>query len=220
MDDGAFAACNASVSYDNLALGAHAFSVRARDRAGNTGSAVVASWTIVSPPDTTPPTATIVSAVESGGGITFAFTSSEAGSTFACALDGGAFELCTSPRAYAAVAPGSHTFAVRATDAAGNTGAAATHSWTVAQPLPDLVITALTETSFTVTNTGTAAAGPFVVSVTLIGTFSFAGLAPHESATRTWSACRRGTLNAVADRGRTVTESNEANNTRSLVSDC
>ena len=58
------------------------------------------------------------------------------------------------------------------------------------------------------------------MSVTLIGTFSFAGLAPHESATRTWSVCRRGTLTAVAHRGRTVGESDEANNTCSLASDC
>ena len=71
-----------------------------------------------------------------------------------------------------------------------------------------------------VTNTGSAAAGPFVVTVTLIGTFTFSGLAPGQSAARTWSACRVGTLLAVADRGRTVAESNEENNTRSLVSDC
>src|SRR4029453_12050390 len=130
----------------------------------------------------------------------FSCPSSEAASAFACSLGGAAFADCTTPRTYTALAPGGHTFAVRATDAAGNTGVAATHSWTVARPLPDLVISALTETSFTVTNTGTAAAGPFVVSVTLIGTFSFTGLRPGESQTRVWSACRRGTLTAVADR--------------------
>jgi subtilase family serine protease len=82
------------------------------------------------------------------------------------------------------------------------------------------MISALTETSFTVTNAGTAPAGPFVVSVTLIGTFTFSGLAPGQSATRTWSVCRVGTLTAVADRGGAVAESNEENNTRSLASDC
>jgi RNA polymerase sigma factor (sigma-70 family) len=220
LDGAAFGACSSPASYRELALGPHALAVRARDRVGNVGAAVIVRWTVVATPDVTPPTAKIVSAVESGGGITFRFTSSEAGSTFGCALDGSAFELCTTPRAYAAVAPGSHTFSVRATDAAANTGAAATHSWAVAQPLPDLVITALTETSFVVTNVGTAAAGPFVVSVTLIGAFSFTGLAPNQSASRTWSACRRGTLTTVADRGRIVSESNEDNNTRSLASDC
>jgi hypothetical protein len=161
-----------------------------------------------------------VTAEVRGSDATFEFTSSEPGSTFGCSLDGGAFEPCTSPRAYSRLAPGAHTFAVRATDAAGNTGAPDAHSWTIARPLPDLVVTALTETSFTVTNTGTAAAGPFVVSVTLIGTFSIPGLAAGQSVTRVWSACRRGTLTAIADRGRTVAESNEDNNTRALVSDC
>src|SRR5262249_52381147 len=135
-------------------------------------------------------------------------------------LDAGTFESCTSPRAYPALAPGRHSFAVRATDAAGNAGPPATHVWSVAQPLPDLVVSALGETSFTVTNAGTAPAGPLVVTVTLIGTFSCRGLGPGESATRTWSACRVGTLTAIADRGRAVAESNEANNTRSLASDC
>jgi hypothetical protein len=219
LDGDAFEDCSSPAAYRALAPGVHRFVVRARDAAGNTGAAI-ATWTVLPPPDTTPPTVTIVSAVATGSDITFEFTSSEPGSTFACSLDGGAFETCASPRAYSALAPGPHTLAVHATDAAGNTGNAATHSWTVARPLPDLVVSALGESGFTVTNAGTAAAGPFVVTVTLIGTFSFSGLAPGQSTARTWSACRVGTLLAVADRGRAVTESNEDNNTRSVVSDC
>ncbi len=43
---------------------------------------------------------------------------------------------------------------------------------------------------------------------------------PGQSVSRTWSACRRGTLTAIADRGRSVAESDEDNNARSVVSDC
>lgn len=53
---------------------------------------------------------------------TFAF-SSEAGATFTCAVDAGAFAACTSPFTTAALANGTHTFRVRATDAAANTDA-------------------------------------------------------------------------------------------------
>ena len=223
VDGGAYGACTSPRAIEGLAVGAHDFAVRARDRAGNTGAPATARWTVLPPPDTTAPTTSIVSATTAGGDASFQFTASESGSAFSCSLDGGAFAACTSPHAYTGLAAGAHTFAVRATDAAGNTGAAATHAWTIAAPppppppLPDLIVSALSQSGFVVSNTGTAAAGPFVVSVTLIGTFTIPGLAAGQSVTRTWSICRVGTITAVADRGADVTESNERNNARSFT---
>ena len=53
---------------------------------------------------------------------TFTFSSGEPGSTFACrARRRAASRACTSPKSYTASPHGSHTFQVRATDAAGNT---------------------------------------------------------------------------------------------------
>ena len=54
--------------------------------------------------------------------VTFTFSSSEAGSSFACSIDGGAFQPCNSPLRKL-FGKGGHSFAVRATDAAGNTDA-------------------------------------------------------------------------------------------------
>jgi large repetitive protein len=53
----------------------------------------------------------------------FRFSADQAGAGFDCALDGAAFAPCTSPQAYSELAPGSHSFRVRATDAAGNVDA-------------------------------------------------------------------------------------------------
>jgi RNA polymerase sigma factor (sigma-70 family) len=226
LDGGAYGACTSPRAFAGLAVGVHEFAVRARDRAGNTGPPATARWTIVPPPDTVPPTATIVAATTAGADATFQFTASEPGSSFACSLDGAAYAACASPRAYAGLAPGAHAFSVRATDTAGNTGPPATHAWTIVPPppppppLPDLVVSALSRTGFSVTNIGTAAAGPFVVSVTLIGTFTIPGLAPGQTVTRTWSICRTGTITAIADRGAAVAESDERNNTRSIVNTC
>src|SRR5262245_63071029 len=49
-----------------------------------------------------------------------AFTSSESPSTFACSVDGGAFASCTSPATFNGLSEATHTFAVRATDQAGD----------------------------------------------------------------------------------------------------
>ena len=51
----------------------------------------------------------------------FRFRASEEGSTFQCSLDGAEAEDCVSGIDYTCLAPGRHTFAVWATDLAGNT---------------------------------------------------------------------------------------------------
>jgi DNA-binding beta-propeller fold protein YncE len=62
---------------------------------------------------------------------TLEFSSTEAGSTFECSLDGGAFEPCTSPHTEK-VKKGKHSFEVRARDAAGNVDPTpASYDWKV-----------------------------------------------------------------------------------------
>ena len=82
-----------------------------------TSAPATCSWMI----DTTAPTTEItVKPLDpsNDGSPTFSFTASEGSSSFACKLDNGAFEACVTPKTYSAVAAGSHTFSVRATDAA------------------------------------------------------------------------------------------------------
>ena len=65
--------------------------------------------------------------------VTFTFSGTDAGSgiaAFACSLDGSAYAACTSPQSYSGLAGGSHTFHVRAVDAAGNVDPTpATYTW-------------------------------------------------------------------------------------------
>jgi hypothetical protein len=50
----------------------------------------------------------------------FTFSSSEAGSTFRCQLDGRKWARCSSPRVYSHLKPGKHRFQIEAIDPAGN----------------------------------------------------------------------------------------------------
>ena len=99
------------------------------------------TWTV----DTAAPNTTIGSPErpDERTGASFTFSSTEAGSTFECELDGAGFCSCTSPKSYAGLADGSHTFKVRATDPAGNTdGSPAQFTWTVDTAAPNTTIDA------------------------------------------------------------------------------
>jgi hypothetical protein len=140
LDGGGFSACTSPHNFSGLADGSHTFHVRATDPAGNTDpSSASYTWTV----DTGAPNASITGVPadpSNDAAPTFTFTADEAGASFECLLDGGAFSACTSPHALSGLAAGSHTFAVRATDGAGNTGPADTHTWTVDLSAPETTI--------------------------------------------------------------------------------
>jgi large repetitive protein len=137
LDGGGYLPCASPQSYFGLGEGTHSFQVKATDSAGNTDpTPATFGWTI----DTSPPETSIGSAPNNptnATGASFTFTSSESGSSFACSLDGAAFSPCTSPASYSGLTEGSHTFEVRATDAAGNTDPTpASRTWTIDTTAP------------------------------------------------------------------------------------
>jgi Bacterial Ig domain/Bacterial Ig-like domain len=148
LDASDFASCSTPKAYTGLAVGAHTFSVRATDAADNVDqSPATAAWTITasSPGDSTPPDTTITSGPSgptNDATPTFAFGADEAGATFACSTDDGAWSACSSPWATATLADGDHSVGVRATDAAGNTDdSPAARSFTVDTKAPHTAIT-------------------------------------------------------------------------------
>lgn len=139
LDGAAFAACVSPVDLSGLAVGAHTFEVQATDPAGNTDASPASySWIVEPPPDTTLPETTIDSGPEAATtstGATFAFSASEPGSIFECAMDGAAFAGCVSPVQLTGLAVGTHTFSVRATDPSANVDPSpASHTWTISPP--------------------------------------------------------------------------------------
>jgi Ca2+-binding RTX toxin-like protein len=138
LDGAAYSACGSPKTYSGLGDATHSFSVKAKDAAGNLSGTASYSWKV----DRTPPDTTITSPAPNptSTGASFAFTATEAASSFACSLDGSAFAACSSPKTYSSLAQGSHTFAVKATDAAGNTDpTAATRTWTISLTQPCVV---------------------------------------------------------------------------------
>jgi hypothetical protein len=90
------------------------------------------------PGDIAPPNTRILEAPPSSTTATtasFSFTASEAEATFDCRLDDGTWVTCAPTVSYGSLDVGSHQFAVRATDAAGNTDTTpASKTWTVTEP--------------------------------------------------------------------------------------
>ncbi len=134
LDTGAFAACTTPEELTGLGDGPHVFKVRAVNGEGNVDfSPATYEWKV----DTTPPEVTITAGPSGTTKATtakFEFTATDAGSEIAgyeCSLDSAAFEACASPKEYAGLADGSHTFEVRATDEAGNTSTPVSRTWSV-----------------------------------------------------------------------------------------
>lgn len=100
---------------------------------------------LVNNTDTTPPGTTITAGpigLTNDENPTFAFTSSEIGSTFQCRVDDSDWSACTSPLTPEPLTDGTHTLEVRATDRAGNVDPTpATRTFTVDTVAPDTTIT-------------------------------------------------------------------------------
>lgn len=120
FDGGAFRACDSPLVITRLSEGTHALRVRATDAAGNAEEdGATRAWTV----DRTDPGTLITSHPPPSTGsrrATFTFSSTEAASTFQCSIDGLAWSSCSSPAEYHDLNRGTHTFSVRARDAAGN----------------------------------------------------------------------------------------------------
>ncbi len=160
LDQGtpAYSTCTSPFTSAALSDGDHTFRVRATDQAGNTGAAATEDFTV----DTGAPDTTILthpSNPSSSAAADFTFSGSDSGSSgvasFQCKLDGGSFGACASPKHYASLADGSHTFSVRAIDNAGNADASPdSFTWTVDTAAPDNPPVAVNDTKTVAEDSG------------------------------------------------------------------
>lgn len=188
LDSGAYEACTANKSYNNVADGDHLFRARARDRAGNVSNPVSFSWKI----DTSKPTVTITSGPERwirvrNASVAFAANDVNAATglpalRIECKLNDGNFANCSSPASYTGLNEGAYLFAVRAIDAAGNVSDEANLTWGVdmtqpainfgRQPLSLVYIGEQVEVVFSVTDPGANASGVASVMCGLSGSLA------------------------------------------------
>jgi hypothetical protein len=139
LDGGAFTNCPSGFSTPTLLDGQHTFGVKAVDDAGNASGLTTYTWAI----DTVHPLVSITSApplLTNQTSATFSFVANKPGSTYRCALDGGAFASCSSPRLYSNLSNGSHTFAVRGVWLA-LVGPSTEYTWRVDTVPPQTTIT-------------------------------------------------------------------------------
>lgn len=138
LDDASFSACVSPQTYSGLAEGDHLFTVKAT-KGGHTSAPTTYAWTV----DRSPPETSITAHPTNPSNETaptFVFGASEDAS-FQCALDGGPFADCTSPRTLSGLAQGEHIFQVVATDTLGHIDpSAASFVWNVDTTPPDTTI--------------------------------------------------------------------------------
>ncbi len=142
LDGGAWTASTSPKAYANLTDASHTFAVRALDGYGNVSGATTRTWTV----DAVPPPAPSIdsgpaAASTSGKNVSFAFSDTEASTTFMVQLDGGGYATETSPKAYTNLSDGSHTIDIVAVDTMANVSPVTSRTWTVdaiAPPTPTI----------------------------------------------------------------------------------
>jgi hypothetical protein len=136
FDAGPLERCGSPYPLPRRSDGPHTFFVKAIDAPGNESQVVSRSFTV----DTVAPAVTISSGPVAGTSSpdpspSFSFASNDSDAGLSCQLDGGGFQSCSSPFTASGLADGSHTFQVKATDQAQNTGVAS-RTWTVDTTAP------------------------------------------------------------------------------------
>jgi hypothetical protein len=153
MDSAVAESCTSPFT-TSVAEGTHLFQVAGIDAAGNRDDtpAVFSLEVDLTPPETELRGAP---AAASGRFAAFAFSSADATASFECSLDSAtAYEVCTSPHAYVITSVGSHTFRVRAADAATNRDPTPASSTFTASPM---LATPFSDSSTLFCSDGTAA---------------------------------------------------------------
>lgn len=147
LDGAAGSACSSPKSYSGLAAGSHTFTVHAAANGVSDPTPASRTWTVGSSgggsspvPDTSITSGPV--SLTNDSTPDFQFSSTVAGSTFSCTLDGGTPHPCASPASYPAVSDGAHTFTVVATANGQTDPSPASFAWTVDTVAPVVTITA------------------------------------------------------------------------------
>jgi hypothetical protein len=187
-------------------LGSSKVTCTARDRTGNRASASFEVTVVdtTAPVLTLPANRTVQATSAKGAEVTYAASATDL-------VDGAVAPSCA-PAPGTVFPVGSTAVTCTARDARGNQSSGSFTITVTPFPQPDLVVSTVSGTSFTITNRGNASAGPFVVTVQGVGTFTIRGLAAGASVTRSVS-CASIQRQITIDPQNQVAESNEANNT-------
>lgn len=127
--------CTSPQTYTNLTSMGHLFRVRSKDEQGNVDATPASVLWFVDqiPPDTQIQGGPAGRETRTAATLVFVSTDNlNQPRTYECKLDDGPYNPCTSPKVYTGLGTGSHTFWVRARDAAGNVDESpAARTWTI-----------------------------------------------------------------------------------------
>ena len=137
IDGGPWFGCASPYTTPSLTDGSHTFSVRATRDGRTDQSPATRTFTVDRGiPDTAITGGPTEGSVTTDPTPTFSFTSTRAGSTFTCIVDGLAAVACSSPVTTAALADGTHTFSVAATSGGQTDPTPALRTFVIDQPEP------------------------------------------------------------------------------------